>query len=99
MHMQSENFTPAADSFADTFDISWEDSVHGYSGPVQSSYPVFQFPSISKNLLIWHASNLHNVVLTAIQKTSSADGIALAYLRPRTQGVETQEGLSGLPAP
>jgi choline dehydrogenase len=60
MHMQSENFTPAADSFADAFDISWEDSVHGFSGPVQSSYPVFQFPSIGKNLLIWHASDLHN---------------------------------------
>jgi hypothetical protein len=44
---QSENFTPAAEAFAEEFDISWDVSVHGLSGPVQSSYPVFQFPSIS----------------------------------------------------
>jgi len=44
---QSENFTPAAEDFAEEFDISWDTSVHGFDGPVQSSYPVFQWQSIS----------------------------------------------------
>lgn len=44
---QSENFTPAALSFAQEFDISWDLSVHGSGGPVQSSYPVFQWQEIS----------------------------------------------------
>jgi hypothetical protein len=30
-------------------DQKFEAAVHGFSGPVQSSYPVFQFPCISKN--------------------------------------------------
>ncbi|KAI9767690.1 MAG: hypothetical protein M1840_005562 [Geoglossum simile] len=50
---KSENFTPAAQSFAEAFDISWDDSVHGYGGPVQSSYPVFQFPSIKNFFRAW----------------------------------------------
>jgi choline dehydrogenase len=49
---QSENFTPAAKAFAEEFDISWDLAVHGFSGPVQSSYPVFQFPSISTFLAL-----------------------------------------------
>lgn len=44
---QSENFTPAAGDFADEYGISWDESVHGSSGPVQASYPVFAYQSIS----------------------------------------------------
>ncbi len=51
--MQSENFTPAAKSFAEEFDISWETFVHGHNGPVQSSYPVFQFESIKNYFRGW----------------------------------------------
>ena len=46
--MKSENFTPASTSLAEDFTISWDDTAHGVGGPVQSSYPVFQFQSISE---------------------------------------------------
>lgn len=44
---QSENFAPADEDFAGEFGISWDSSVHGSRGPVQSSYPVFAYESIS----------------------------------------------------
>jgi hypothetical protein len=71
---QSENFTPAAESYAKEFNISWDKSVHGNGGPIQSSYPVFQFPSISKPssgcfLRMWLT------VTSKTQKTSSRHGI------------------------
>ena len=50
--MQSENFTPADDDLAKEFMITSDDKAHGFGGPVQSSYPVFQYDSISKSSLI-----------------------------------------------
>ncbi|EKG20738.1 Glucose-methanol-choline oxidoreductase [Macrophomina phaseolina MS6] len=47
---KSENFTPPAESFAAEWNISWDLSAHGREGPVQSSFPVFQFGS-TKNFL------------------------------------------------
>ena len=51
--MQSENFTPAAEALAEEFDISWDTDVHGHGGPVQSSFPVFQFESIKNYFDGW----------------------------------------------
>ena len=49
--MQSENFTPASANLAEEFTISWDDTAHGFDGPVKSSYPVFQFQSVSRSSL------------------------------------------------
>lgn len=49
--VQSENFTPPGEqAFSGKSDLRWDENVHGSDGPVQSSYPVFQYPSISKVL-------------------------------------------------
>ncbi|KAI9891956.1 MAG: hypothetical protein M1814_002150 [Vezdaea aestivalis] len=53
--IKSEKFTPAAQDFANEFEISWDESVHGKEGPVQSSYPVFQFPVIKNFFRAWHS--------------------------------------------
>lgn len=50
---KSETFTPADASLANDFSISWQDSAHGFSGPVRSSYPVYQYPSIHNFISAW----------------------------------------------
>jgi choline dehydrogenase len=50
---KSENFTPAAPGYAEEFEISWDDATHGFDGPVQSSYPVFQFGAIVEFFFGW----------------------------------------------
>ncbi|KAA6411678.1 MAG: hypothetical protein FRX48_04959 [Lasallia pustulata] len=52
---KSENFTPAATELADEFGISWDNVAHGFSGSVQSSYPVFQYQSIKNFFRAWHS--------------------------------------------
>lgn len=47
---KSETFTPTSEDYADEWHISWDSDVHGFDGPVQSSYPPYQFPAI-KNFL------------------------------------------------
>lgn len=42
-----EKFTPADEDFAAEWNVSWDLSAHGLDGPVQSSYPPYQYPSIS----------------------------------------------------
>jgi choline dehydrogenase len=44
---KSETFTPPNASFASEWDIKWEDDVHGTHGPLQISYPPYQFPIIN----------------------------------------------------
>ncbi|GME57972.1 Glucose-methanol-choline oxidoreductase [Neofusicoccum parvum] len=41
-----EKFTPADEDFAAEWNVSWDLSAHGLDGPVQSSYPPYQYPSI-----------------------------------------------------
>jgi choline dehydrogenase len=50
---KSENFTPAASGYAEEFEILWDDTTHGLDGPVQSSYPVFQFGAIVQFFSGW----------------------------------------------
>lgn len=47
--MQSENFTAPDAAFAAAGNISWIDGVHGFEGPVQSTYPNYFFPGSGKN--------------------------------------------------
>lgn len=41
---KSENFTPPDLNFAAVANISWDNSVHGFAGPVQNTYPNYFFP-------------------------------------------------------
>lgn len=50
---KSESFTPADSSTTRDFSISWQNSAHGFSGPVRSSYPVYQYPSIRNFVQAW----------------------------------------------
>ncbi|KAH9905822.1 alcohol oxidase [Xylariomycetidae sp. FL2044] len=51
---KSENFTRADQAFSDEFEILADNSVHGFHGPVQSSYPVFQWEAIKNFFSGWH---------------------------------------------
>ncbi|KAK2761653.1 hypothetical protein FQN54_001481 [Arachnomyces sp. PD_36] len=54
---KSETFTPANEEVSEEYSISWDVTVHGTSGPVQASYPVFLYESImdSENFISgWH---------------------------------------------
>lgn len=35
-------------AFSDEYDLRWDEAVHGSEGEVQSSYPVYQYPAVSK---------------------------------------------------
>lgn len=52
---KSESFTPADAGYAQDFDISWEDSFHGFGGPVRASFPVYQYPSVHNFFDAWHS--------------------------------------------
>ncbi|KAB2574698.1 Dehydrogenase patE [Lasiodiplodia theobromae] len=47
--IKSETFTPNSEAFAQEWNMSWDLSVHGSDGPVQSTYPEFMWENISIN--------------------------------------------------
>jgi choline dehydrogenase len=51
---KSETFTPPDAAFASEWDIEWEDDVHGTQGPLQISYPPYQFPVIKDFFRAFH---------------------------------------------
>ncbi|KAJ4341297.1 hypothetical protein N0V95_007273 [Ascochyta clinopodiicola] len=51
---KSEKFTPPDASFASEWGIQWEDYVHGTQGPLQISYPPYQFPVIKNFQRAFH---------------------------------------------
>jgi choline dehydrogenase len=51
---KSETFTPPNASFAREWDIKWEDYVHGTQGPLQISYPPYQFPVVKDFFNAFH---------------------------------------------
>lgn len=55
---KSENFTPASEDHAREFGISWDQAVHGKGGPIESSYPQYQFPSIKNFFAGWKSLNV-----------------------------------------
>lgn len=55
---KSETVTPADESYAEEFDILWSNAAHGFGGPVRSSYPLYQFPSIKHFLQGWLAKGV-----------------------------------------
>lgn len=44
---QSETFVPATEMLQSEYSIPYDLGPHGAAGPVQSSFPVFQYPIIS----------------------------------------------------
>jgi choline dehydrogenase len=51
---KSETFTPPDVSFAREWGIEWEEDVHGTQGPLQISYPPYQFPIIKDFFNAFH---------------------------------------------
>lgn len=51
--MKSETFTQAREATAKEFGIEFDPAVHGTSGPVQSSYPNFVWPSAASFVKGW----------------------------------------------
>ncbi|KAF2179730.1 GMC oxidoreductase [Zopfia rhizophila CBS 207.26] len=52
---KSENFTPPPQDFAAEWNITWDSTVHGFDGPVQSSFPPYQFPVIKNFFRAFHS--------------------------------------------
>lgn len=52
---KSENFTPPNADHAKEFGIEWDLGVHGKGGPIESSYPQYQFPAIKKFFEGWRS--------------------------------------------
>lgn len=50
---KSENFTPPSEGHAREFEIEWDEGVHGRGGPIESSFPQYQFPSIKNFFRGW----------------------------------------------
>jgi choline dehydrogenase len=70
--MKSETFTPPSAPFAREWDIEWEGHIHGTQGPLQISYPPYQFPII-KNF--FHAFHELGVATPSDPSDSSAKGV------------------------
>jgi len=45
---KSENFSRQKHQYATDYDITWDDAVHGFNGPVQASYAPYDYPGSSK---------------------------------------------------
>lgn len=50
----SETFTPPQDAYAREWDIQYKEDVHGNQGPLQISYPPYQFPVIKNFFGAFH---------------------------------------------
>jgi choline dehydrogenase len=94
---QSENFTPAAKSYAEDFNISWNESFHGHGGPIESSYPVFQFPSISKAKLRCFVRNQTKHDINPVEKFFQA-WHSLNITTPKDPGGGHKEGVFWAPS-
>jgi choline dehydrogenase len=51
---KSETFTPPSASFAREWGVRWKDDAHGVQGPLQISYPPYQFPVIKNFFSAFH---------------------------------------------
>jgi choline dehydrogenase len=51
---KSETFTPPDDAYAREWDIQYSNEVHGTQGPLQISYPPYQFPVIKNFFDAFH---------------------------------------------
>jgi choline dehydrogenase len=69
---KSEKFTPPNASFAREWGIKWEDHVHGTQGPLQISYPPYQFPVVKD---FYHAFHELGVTTPGDPSDGSATGV------------------------
>ena len=64
---QSENFTKPTPEFAAKYNVSWDESVHGYDGPVQASYSPYDFAPAGKPDFHYPLTQFKCAPLTRIQ--------------------------------
>jgi choline dehydrogenase-like flavoprotein len=69
---KSETFTPPDPAFAQEWDIKWEKDAHGNQGPVQLSYPPYQFPVVKS---FFHAFHELGVTTPVDPSNGSAEGV------------------------
>ncbi|KAK5625400.1 hypothetical protein RRF57_001116 [Xylaria bambusicola] len=70
-----ENFTKPDSAFAARANISWDDSLHGTSGPVQYSYPNYFYPG-SANW--WNAAK--SIGLPVVKDPESGNNIGIFFI-------------------
>ncbi|PVH96882.1 GMC oxidoreductase [Periconia macrospinosa] len=81
---KSENFTPTSSQFADEWEIKFDKDVHGSQGPIQASYPPYQFPVV-KNF--FHAFHGLGIPTPRDPNDGSAQGV---FWAPSTLDPETK---------
>lgn len=84
---KSETFTPADPRYAREFDVSWEETDHGYGGPVRASYPVYQYPSITNFFDAWHSLGVSTPNIPAMALPMACFGHLAHLIRPTRQGL------------
>lgn len=55
---KSTTFTPPARPHADEFNITWDSEYYGTNGPIQVSYPTFEYQDIKTVWKSWYAEKL-----------------------------------------
>jgi choline dehydrogenase len=56
LSLQAENFTAPRPDQTETFQISYDYSVHGYNGPIQSGYSAYIYDSVKSWVPTWEVS-------------------------------------------
>lgn len=81
---KSETFTPPNAQFANEWEIRFEEDVHGKQGPIQSSYPPYQFPAVKNFFQAFHDLG---ITTPSDPNDGSADGVfwAPSTLDPKTE--------------
>jgi choline dehydrogenase-like flavoprotein len=81
---KSTTFTPPADAHAKAFGITYDASYYGTNGPIQASFPNFEYPDMTT---IWAAYKAQGVPVPKEQGSGNAVG---AYWIPTALQPETQ---------
>lgn len=78
---KSENFTPPDPAFAAVANISWDDTVHGFNGPVQNTYPNYYFPGSGKALLRRYSlvSDITKTDLSTANWRTAAEHVGIVF--------------------
>ncbi|KAF2106847.1 choline dehydrogenase-like protein [Lophiotrema nucula] len=81
---KSETFNEPDEEYAETHNITWDSSVHGFSGPVQTSFAPYDYPG-SANFY----NGAHSIGIESVIDTDAGDATGLFRLKrsvdPNTQ--------------
>ncbi|CZS97710.1 related to alcohol oxidase [Rhynchosporium agropyri] len=69
---KSETFGKPEASFAKQYNISWDDSAHGFQGPVQTTYSPYDYPSSAN---FWNAATAEGIAPRRDPNAGDATGL------------------------